>query len=177
MYKGSEEKWRDIKEYEGLYQISNYGNVKSLSYRRMGICKELAKIKNSNGYISASLFKKGKGKQYRIHRLVAIAFIDNSINKPQVNHKDGNKQNNSVNNLEWATKSENEKHSVKNNLRIMPKSDYENNGNSKLTKKDVIEINLLINNNLKIKDIAWKYNVSYYAIWAIKKGITWKGIV
>jgi len=55
MYKGFEEKWRDIKEYEGLYQISNYGNVKSLSYRRMGICKELAKIKNSNGYISASL--------------------------------------------------------------------------------------------------------------------------
>src|SRR4030043_450813 len=128
MYKGSEEKWRDIKEYEGLYQISNYGNVKSLSYRRMGICKELAKIKNSNGYISASLFKKGKGKQYRIHRLVAIAFIDNSLNKPQVNYKNGNKK-----------------------------------------KKNV--------NNLKIKDIAWKYNVSYYAIWAIKKGITWKGIV
>lgn len=97
-----EEIWKDIKGYEGLYEISNLGNVKSSKILKKELCK--------NGYFRIKLFKNGKGKRFLIHRLVAIAFIPNQDDKPQVNHRDGNKQNNNVNNLEWVTSKENNIH-------------------------------------------------------------------
>lgn len=103
--------WKDIKGYEGLYQISNLGNVKSLSKQiiRSNGKKQTFKEKklkpglSKNGYLSVSLFKNGKGKTYMIHRLVAETFIENINNYKCINHKDENKQNNIVNNLEWCT--------------------------------------------------------------------------
>ena len=105
-----QEIWKDIHNYEGLYQISNYGSVKSLerkvkntksSYR---IVKEkiLSCGKSSNGYYYIILYKNQNKKIYRIHRLVAEAFIPNPNNYSEVNHKDENKENNNVNNLEWC---------------------------------------------------------------------------
>jgi hypothetical protein len=101
-----QEIWKDIKGYEGIYQISNLGRVKSLPRwvrNRSGkyITKEkiLAPIKTRKGYLNVHLQSKG----YSVHRLVAKAFIPNPLNLPQVNHKDENKENNSVNNLEWCT--------------------------------------------------------------------------
>jgi len=119
----SKEIWKDIIDYEGLYQISNLGRVKSLSRkiinsRRKGYIKEriLKFALNSDGYKYICLHKNNKGYTHRIHKLVAIMFINNINNKSEVNHIDGNKQNNNVNNLEWCTRKENILHGYKNNL-------------------------------------------------------------
>lgn len=96
--------WKDIEDYEGLYQVSNLGNVKSLGNGNSNNSKEriLKPAKLKDGYLEVSLSKQGKVKCYTIHRLVAEAFIDNSQNLPQVNHKDEDKTNNQVTNLEFC---------------------------------------------------------------------------
>lgn len=99
--------WKDIKGYKGLYQVSNYGNI--ISFKRYKKGKRL-KLNYKNGYLYIKLHKDIKRKSFRIHRLVAIHFIDNPLNKEQVNHKDGNKRNNYYKNLEWATNQENVNH-------------------------------------------------------------------
>ena len=124
-----DEVWKDVKGYEGLYQISNYGKLKSLErkYKKVDrrtnkeylyIQKEriLKKRIDKKGYIHYDLNKDGITKEYKAHRLVAQAFIPNIYNKKQINHKDMNKLNNNVENLEWCTNSENQLHSYKNNL-------------------------------------------------------------
>lgn len=99
-----EEVWKDIEGYEGLYQVSNKGNVKSLKNNK-GKYKEklLKQSKESNGYLKVTLRKKYKKKTYLVHRLVAKAFIENPNKLPCVNHKDECKTNNVVSNLEWCT--------------------------------------------------------------------------
>lgn len=95
------ENWKDIIGFEGKYQVSDCGRVKSLNYGRMGkerILKQSCKA----GYLSVGLCKRNKVKWYLVHRLVADAFIPNSSNLPQVNHKDECKTNNVVTNLEWC---------------------------------------------------------------------------
>lgn len=99
-----EEIWKDIEGYEGLYQVSNFGRVKSLGrFKKNNQIKEkiLKPRINSSGYKQVSLYNKFQ-KTYSVHRLVAKAFIPNPDNLPQVNHKDENKLNNHVNNLEWC---------------------------------------------------------------------------
>ena len=116
------ELWKNIEGYEGKYQISNKGNVKSL-FDNKGNERELirkARIGNT-GYYYVNLWLGCKSKSKKIHRLVAEHFIDNPDNKPCVNHKDGNKLNNTVENLEWCTLSENSKHAVEHGLMVMPK--------------------------------------------------------
>ena len=108
---------KDIFGYEGLYKIDKDGNIYSLP--RKGTVKHIRKIsqnKNKFGYMQVVLMKDNKMKTYLVHRLVAIAFIPNLDNLPQVNHKDGNKQNNVVDNLEWCSVSYNTKHAYENNL-------------------------------------------------------------
>ena len=107
--------WRDIKGYEGLYQVSNLGRVKSLERYVKGkdglrLVKEIImsiSVCRTNGYFKVILHKDGKQKRYQVHRLVAEAFIPNPDNLPIVNHKDENKINNCVWNLEWCTYSYN----------------------------------------------------------------------
>lgn len=94
------EYWKYIKGYEGLYQVSNFGRVKSNKFGKERILKPFT---NSTGYLLVSLCKDGKVKAFTVHRLVAEAFIDNPDNLPQVNHRDENKLNNNVDNLEWCT--------------------------------------------------------------------------
>lgn len=94
------EEWRDIEGYEGLYQVSNWGRVKSIKFNKEIIMKQ----KDRRGYKGIGLRKKGeKQKFYSIHRLVAQAFLENPNNLPCINHKDENKLNNKVENLEWCT--------------------------------------------------------------------------
>lgn len=94
--------WKDIKDYEGLYQVSNYGRVRSLNYRNTGRVEVLKSIEEQQGYLQIHLVKNKKRATFKIHRLVAETFIQNPERKPQVNHKDEDKTNNRVENLEWC---------------------------------------------------------------------------
>ena len=99
--------WKDIEGFEGLYQVSNLGRVKSLNYNHTKKEKILKLQLHGTGYLLVVLYKESKGKIYQVHRLVVQAFIPNLENKPQVNHKDEDKTNNKVENLEWTTRKEN----------------------------------------------------------------------
>ena len=116
-----EEIWKDIEGYEGFYQVSNHGRVKSLdryvkhSTNHVRFCKgkELYISGGKSSYPSVVLYKHGtKPKQFQVHRLVAQAFVPNLENKPAVNHIDGDKSNNIADNLEWVTYSENTNHAI-----------------------------------------------------------------
>ena len=107
------ELWKDIKNYEGLYQVSNLGNVKSVdryvyagdnsNHKYQHIKERNLKLSGGDKYIQVILCKNGKIKAFLVHRLVAEAFIPNPDNLPCINHKDENPKNNQVENLEWCT--------------------------------------------------------------------------
>ena len=107
--------WKDIKDYEGLYQVSNWGRVKSLgnggTHKTSRILKS---AKNTRGYLQVQLSKNGKRKWFFIHRLVAEVFLENPENLPQVNHIDEDKTNNRVENLEWKSHKDNNNHGTRN---------------------------------------------------------------
>lgn len=116
--------WKSIKGYEGLYEVSNHGKVRSIDkvveYAWRGQTKKAAKkgkvltpVKRDE-YLGVSLSKEGKRKSFLIHRLVAEAFVENPFNLPQVNHKDENKFNNNVSNLEWCTAEYNDNYGSRN---------------------------------------------------------------
>lgn len=96
--------WKDIEGYEGIYQVSSEGRVKSLNYHRTGQERILKASCSGWGYPFVNLCKDGKKKTHRVHRLVAIAFIENPDNLPEINHKDEDKANNNVDNLEWCNR-------------------------------------------------------------------------
>lgn len=114
------EKWKDIDGYHGLYQVSNFGRVKSLAKSVAypnGIIhpypeKLLSVWITPNGYSSIALSKDGDARRVSVHRLVAETFIPNPGKLPQINHLDGDKQNNAVENLEWVTHDENQRHAI-----------------------------------------------------------------
>ena len=115
------EEWRDVVGYEGLYMVSNIGNVKSLQRTAKSkncsirtVSEKLRKInKNKSGYLMVILNKEGKRKGMKIHRLVAEAFIPNPLNLPQVNHRNEIKSDNRVENLEWCTQDYNNKYGTR----------------------------------------------------------------
>lgn len=94
--------WKDIQGYEGLYQVSNLGEVRSLNYKKTGNIQNLKQTSNKDGYLKVMLHKNGKIKTYQVHRLVTLAFIENPNKYPCINHKDEDKTNNCVWNLEWC---------------------------------------------------------------------------
>lgn len=108
-----EEIWCPIKGYEGVYEVSDKGRVKSLKYGKERILKP---IRNLNGYIQVKLRKNGDNKMCCVHRLVAQTFIPNPDNLPEVNHKDENKENNSVQNLEWCDRKYNNNYGTRNQM-------------------------------------------------------------
>lgn len=107
--------WKDIEGWKGFYQISSHGRLKSFKQDPAG---KVMSNKNKTGwYLNVVLQGIGKEKQsVKIHKLVAMAFIPNPQNKREINHKDGDKQNNRVDNLEWVTRQENTHHAIKNGL-------------------------------------------------------------
>ena len=130
-----EEIWKDIEGYEDLYQVSNMGRVRRLTRNRRGknnslnpIQGRILKLETSSGYKRIRLYKNNKGKHFQIHRLVAMAFIPNPDNLPQVNHKDENRINNRVDNLEWCTQEYNINYGTGNKKRGL------SNTNGKLSK-------------------------------------------
>ena len=105
--------WKDIKDYEGLYQVSNLGRVKSLNYNKTGREQVLKPTMDVDGYLRLTLYKDGKQK-FGVHRLVAEAFIPNPENLPQINHKDEDKTNNCIWNLEWCDSKYNNNYGTRN---------------------------------------------------------------
>jgi hypothetical protein len=161
------EVWKNIKDWENLYQISNYGNVKSL---RNNII--LKKNKTTKGYLSVSLCYNGFQKSINVHTLVADSFCDKKENVQCVNHKDGNKENNYYLNLEWVTYTQNNHHADKNLLRdIRGEKHYK----SKLNN----EIVIFIRKNQNIiprKELAKMFNVTYALIQYVQTRKIWKHI-
>lgn len=165
----------DIIGYEGLYQISNLGRVKSLpKYRNSTETGEifLKPSKTQKGYLTVRLYKDTIAKDFPIHRLVASMFIENSRNKPEVNHKNGIKDDNISENLEWCTGSENVKHAFEIGLRI---KQFGSAGNyHKLNEEKVLQIKTRYNNGgTAMRKLAKEYSVDYALIQRIIKGTAW----
>lgn len=158
--------WKDIVGFEGLYEVSDLGRVKSY-YKKIPII--LKSKKDKYGYLTLSLCKNKQKKSFTIHRLVALSFISNPKNKPQVNHKNGVKTHNPSVNLEWCNQSENQIHAVENNLQPVG----EKHSNSILKSIDVINIRKL-KNQKTIKEIALEFNVWKATVRDIFRGATWK---
>ena len=106
------EQWKWVKDYENRYKVSNKGQVKSFVVDKTD-GRLLKPADNGWGYRVVALRKDGKTTTLKVHRLVALAFIPNPENKPQVNHIDEDKTNNNVSNLEWATAAENNSHGTR----------------------------------------------------------------
>lgn len=134
------EEWKNILGYEGLYLISNLGEVKSLP--RKGAYKNpyiLKQAKSTAGYFQVCLSKNSKMRTKQIHRLVAEHFVINNDKSLEVNHIDGNKENNHSSNLEWITKVENQKHAARLGLKARGKRQH----SCKLTEAKVLKIRQL----------------------------------
>jgi hypothetical protein len=173
------EMWKDIKGFEGLYQVSNFGRVKSLPKewvcgRNGGIGKHNGmilkiQIDKETGYIRVTLTKKNIRKHISIHRLVGIHFITNPNNKPVINHINGIKLDNRIENLEWVSHAENNQHA----FYIGLNRKGEEHSSSKLTEKEVLEIR---SSGLSSCKLAKIYNVSSKCILNIKNNKSWKHI-
>lgn len=183
-----EEVWKDVVGYEGYYQVSDKGRVKGLDrwYEQYNpSAKRIVKVLypekifkgeiDKDGYIKVQLTKSKVRRKFFVHRLVAIAFIPNTENKPEVNHKDGVKSNNSSENLEWMTSSENTRHALDTNLYVAARG--ENSGTSKLTEVQVREIHQLYSlGNITQEVLSKTYKVRSSAISRILTGVRWKHI-
>ncbi len=161
------EVFKQIKNYEGYYEVSNYGRVRSTSYKGTKILKP-----QGLRYLHVILCVNQKKEIKLVHRLVAETFLLNKDNKAQVNHKDGNKHNNHVSNLEWCTSEENNLHAYNNNLL----NRYENRPQAKLTKEKVLEIPKYIKQGATTDDLAKLFNVSRRCIDNIFGGKNWTGL-
>lgn len=168
-----QEIWKDIEGYEGCYQVSNLGRVKSLMYGKEKILK--AQVV-TNGYLAVSLCKEGKIKKHTIHRLVAKAFIENPDNLPQVNHRDENKTNNTIQNLEWCSAEYNMNYGNRN------KRSVESNTNNPKKSKQVlcVETNKIYPSVMQVKrEFGFSNsNISKVCLGKIKSayGYTWRYI-
>jgi len=165
----TENNYKEIPNYPG-YLISPIGNIVSISNH---IHTENIILKTEfkkDGYCRVTLCNNGACKRFYVHRLIALVFIPNPLNKKVVNHIDGNKLNNTVTNLEWCTYSENLRHSYKNNLHSQVGS---KNNQAKLKESDIILIRL---DDRPTKIIASQYNVGDKQIRRIKTGIDWKHV-
>jgi hypothetical protein len=163
------EVWKDVSGFEGQYQVSNLGNVKSLFSNKE---KLLSPGLDGRGYLKINFCNSGSQKSKKIHRLVALIFVPNPLNKPQVNHINGIKTDNRAENLEWVTNSENMDHAVTNKL-------VDNRGirnkNSKLTEQQVHEIKYKSSHLTKIQ-LSKIYNVSRELISMIQNNKLWKHV-
>lgn len=173
-----DEVWRPIPTYEGLYEISNLGRVRSLPreettegrHRVAVVRKRKGSLLSLRGgrYKTVVLYKNGRGRQFTVHRIVALVFLGHPPEDlSEVNHIDEDKHNNCVWNLEWSTRKENALHSSH-------KQRGEKCSKAKLTEKQVLEIkDLLAEGILFQNEIAEMYNVSPHAVFRIKAGDNW----
>lgn len=188
-YNTKTEMWVDVDGYEGIYQISNKGNVRSLDRyvvtkngrRNFYHGKILKQSSDKDNYLSIELWRNGQAKRVRVHRLVTKTFIGSpSKEQAQVNHKNGKPYDNRVENLEWCTPSENMQHAYDSGLiinNVVPDNTGANNGRAKLTETDVIEIiNLYKTGDYKQAELAEMFGIVQTGISGIVLRKTWKHI-
>ena len=178
-----EEYFLDVPGYEGLYQVSNNGNIKSLSrkFRNRSYGGEIMKGSiDRDGYKKVQLVKDKNRKKYFVHRLVALAFIENKFLYPVINHKNGNKLHNNVDNLEWVTVSQNNIHALRNGLKeynFKHLLDYvgkgENHNSAKVNEAQIKEIRELRKKGFSLKKLSQEYNLCQSTISKICVGKTW----
>lgn len=175
------ERWKPIEGYEGIYEISDYGRIRSLDRiiecrcdfgiyhsRRKGTYLRFGT--NQSGYYNCRLYKDTFGKTQLVSRLVAQTFIPNPNNYPEVNHKDGNKKNNYYKNLEWMTHNENYQHGLDTGL---INNVGENASKAILSDEDVIKI---LQSQKSARELSKKFKVNKSVIYQIKNKVTWKHI-
>lgn len=176
------EQWKQISGYEGFYEVSNLGRVRSVRRtftRSDGKVKTfqgkiLSPGKKTNGYLFVGFSRIGKRKAHHIHRLVASAFIPNPEDKPFVNHKNLDKSDNRASNLEWVTHSQNIQHAKDNGVY----DQYKGEGHwlTTLTDDEVIEIFRRAHNGELQSDIAQDYGISQTAVSRIKRHVAWSHV-
>lgn len=165
--------WKPVVGYEGYYEVSNFGRVRSLD-RVVNLSNNVFRPTKGtiihpalkpNGYLHLSLKRDGTKKMFYVHRLVALHFIDNPCDKPEVNHIDFDKTNNRVDNLEWTSRSENNRHSI-----------LHNKARQRLSKEDVLDIRRRKAVGESCKDVFASYEnqVSFSAFAKAYRGYTWK---
>jgi hypothetical protein len=167
------EEWKDIKGYEGMYQVSNLGRVKSLdrlvtfgdNYKRLHKGKMITPVDNGRGYMRVVLKDHNKNKYTYVHRLVAEAFLQKPEDTAEVNHKDFNKANNKASNLEWVTRTEN----VRYNLIC-------NRGRQRITMEDVKTIRERKEKGESCREVFSDYEkrLSFSAFCKVYRGYTWR---
>lgn len=176
---------KDIPGYEGLYYATSEGEVYSYDREYIIPTHNLVKTRKSRmlkkhlhrGYYYLTLCKNGKPVPMLVHRIIAKTFIKNFENKEQVNHKNGIKTDNSVKNLEWCTPQENSVHAYKSGLSKLPTKPGpvgEKSKNAKLSNEKVLKIKEMLRDEIKQKDIAIIFKVSYATISDIHLKRTWK---
>ncbi len=173
----NKEFWLDIKKYEGIYKISSFGRILSLSRKSFNgrtLFEKILKCSTDrDGYIIVYLFDNfGKKKNYKVHRLVAEYFIENKLSFPQVNHRDCNKKNNIVTNLEWVDDKTNKSHFSLSGHKLKG----EEISNSKLKNNDILQIRELYKNKTSQIEIAKKFNINQNTVCKIIRRKIWRHV-
>lgn len=176
--------WLPVKGYEGLYEVSDMGRVRSLdkiiatnilnNTTRLLKGRIIRFTEGPTGYLYATLYQNGIKKTHTIHRLVISSFIQPDLNRPDCNHKNGNKRDNALHNLEWCTQTENNRHAFKTGLNKGPRGELQ--GRSKLLTSQVIEIRKKHLEGITTEQLADSYNISYRHINKIIERKTWKHV-
>lgn len=162
------EVWKEVEGYEGLYEVSNLGKVRSLLRHKI----LSPKVNCRTGYVEVNLYGKGTPKTIAVHKLVAIAFIPCNDSQLEVNHIDENKLNNTVENLEWCDRHYNTHYGTRNE-RL---KQHLRKRCAKITPKDVEKIKLL-RDNKTVKEIAHMFGISDSQVYRIINGVNWRDVL
>jgi len=169
-----EEIWKDIPDYEGLYQASNYGQIKSLIRKNRRKEKILIQTDDNNGYVGVNLYKNNIPKTFKVHILILETFVGSCPHIMECRHLNGIKTDNRLCNLRWGTRSENTYD------KILHGTHVDNRGSrcatSKLNELDILKIREMINNKYTCSQIAKIFNVNRRTIQDIKLNKTWRHI-
>ena len=182
---GIPEEWKEIKGFEGKYEVSDKGRIRSLTRTAWNGVGEhelegqvIKDHPDKKGYRTTSLCKDGEHRPVKVHREVGKAFLPNPEDKPCINHKDGDKGNNKAGNLEWCTYSENNRHAWDTGLMKSGDQKGEANGRAILTEEKVKEIRAFLGREeLSQGEIGKMFGVSKCAIGDISRGKTWRHLL